>query len=669
MGLLQNLLARLPAAKPAPELLQADRHGVCLGGSNGGFINTGVVHGNVLIVQGQSHPMGLQIPFRQAGDLAETDLNLLRWSSRLPRDLVGRNQPMAQLQAWAQSPTKLSVAVVQGDAGVGKTRLAFELADALQHSGWQAGQLKDPSQPIAFAQPLDGCLLVVDYPEEHPHTMAQWLTGLVNCALPPWKLRVLLLCRNHATLLAQQPHLAALCDPSLAPLTLQGLAQQDPWSLFQSAHAAFAARKAGSGTSPLPLPLTPASFSHWLGRDAIHQRPLLVQAYALNLVNDPSATDRVGDALVHDIVAREEHHFTQRCAAQGLQSCAAGAWLLQVLSGITGGLSLAQLHHLHAHLPPASLGGRALPTQAQWRTLLGNQATHLPALEPDLFAAHALHTYPDATADGWPAAALPVLMALDQGAPDYAQTLAARLNGLVRLNWDRPQSQRGIAGVLVGALFKVVAADHAAPAWWAYLQQNPLAPALVPLAVALERGEVGRFEALYATDAVQYGVPLARSLNNLSVHFGASGDQAAGLAAIRRAVEIREKLALDNFAAHGANLASSLNNLSVDLAESGDQAAGLAAVRRAVEIREKLAQDNFAAYGADLASSLYNLSVDLAASGEPDDLAEAKKLNDRALELIAPFALPGTTHSQWQEAMQRLRDDLARFTDAAASGS
>jgi hypothetical protein len=83
-----------------------------------------------------------------------------------------------------------------------------------------------------------------------------------------------------------------------------------------------------------------------------------------------------------------------------------------------------------------------------------------------------------------------------------------------------------------------------------------------------------------------------------------TGDRAGSLEAIKRAVEIREQLAKENFSAHGPNLAVSLSNLSVDLAKTGDRLGGLVAIQRAVEIREQLAKENFNAYGEDLCLSL-----------------------------------------------------------------
>lgn len=144
----------------------------------------------------------------------------------------------------------------------------------------------------------------------------------------------------------------------------------------------------------------------------------------------------------------------------------------------------------------------------------------------------------------------------------------------------------------------------------------------------------------------------ALALKWLSMARIKQGDRKGALAPARESVEIREKLAAENFAAHAPDLATSLSNLSGRLAESGDRAGGLTAIRRAVGIREQLAAENFAAYAPDLAASLNNLAGRLAESG---DRAGGLAAVERAIELITPFATPGTVYADWLSAMQRGR--------------
>ncbi|TDE42407.1 ATP-binding protein, partial [Nonomuraea mesophila] len=54
---------------------------------------------------------------------------------------LGREEELARLRAWAAEPAALSIAVLTGRAGTGKSRLAGELCAELAGSGWDAGLL------------------------------------------------------------------------------------------------------------------------------------------------------------------------------------------------------------------------------------------------------------------------------------------------------------------------------------------------------------------------------------------------------------------------------------------------------------------------------------------------------------------------------------------------
>jgi hypothetical protein len=68
------------------------------------------------------------------------ETNVLRASTRsIPR--VGREREMADLRAWLNRGTPISVQVMTGGAGHGKTRLALELIVEMTPRGWRAGFL------------------------------------------------------------------------------------------------------------------------------------------------------------------------------------------------------------------------------------------------------------------------------------------------------------------------------------------------------------------------------------------------------------------------------------------------------------------------------------------------------------------------------------------------
>ena len=90
----------------------------------------------------------------------------------------------------------------------------------------------------------------------------------------------------------------------------------------------------------------------------------------------------------------------------------------------------------------------------------------------------------------------------------------------------------------------------------------------------------------------------------------------------------------------------SLHNWAIDLANAGQREQALAAIERAVSIHEDLADQTPAVYAPQLAGSLGNLAHSLPAH-------EAIPHLQRALRLITPYALPGTTYEKWQQMMEK----------------
>ena len=157
---------------------------------------------------------------------------------------------------------------------------------------------------------------------------------------------------------------------------------------------------------------------------------------------------------------------------------------------------------------------------------------------------------------------------------------------------------------------------------------------------------VSIIEALAGQNFAAYGTDLAGNLNNLSICLANYGQREHALAAVARAVKIYENLAEQNFAAYGPDLAMSLHNWAIDLANAGQREQALAAIERAVSIHEDLADQTPAVYAPQLAGSLGNLAHSLPAH-------EAIPHLQRALRLITPYALPGTTYEKWQQMMEK----------------
>lgn len=118
--------------------------------------------------------------------------------------LVGREPELAALTAWREADRPLSVRVLTGRGGSGKTRLALALVDAARADGWHAGFVSGEElirfraqQNLADWGWQRPTLIVFDYAATHAAALRGWLAELAvreaDAAAP---LRLLLLERH-----------------------------------------------------------------------------------------------------------------------------------------------------------------------------------------------------------------------------------------------------------------------------------------------------------------------------------------------------------------------------------------------------------------------------------------------------------------------------------------
>ena len=570
---------------------------------------------------------------------------LLSWKSQLT-ELFGREQELQSLHDWADSNNTISIRLIVGEGGTGKTRLAFEFARQLkEQKNWQAGEAKGLAG--CWYTSHSGTLLVIDYPEQNTEKVTALLEALSRQPLA-CKLRVLLLGRNGDFL----GKLTQTTQEIIAPqIQLEGLAAENTaaWALFQQAWQQLHERK--QVTVPT-LPMTLEVFEQWQRQDATHQRPLFVLALIVRLMLDPSSKDLKAQAIIRTLIKEfEVNRLTKEAKQLTPQINQYSLIMLRALAALSGQLESQALRDLIQACETLKLDIQ-LPTLPQLKeTSLWNQEA-IHALQPDLLAAdllqYALTKQAGDQAGTWQYLGLEATTNMAE-----ASSILGRLihdaQQILRHPWPLQEltdwvcQEAGRCQKLNDALSRnymertliplAIATGHV-------LQEQENSPQTharhlnnlsIDLAADGQRDEalstiqraVEIYDQLAGENFAAYGPALALNLNNLSIRLAADGQRDEALSAIRRAVEIYDQLASDNFAAYGPALALSLNNLSNRLADDGQRDEALSAIRRAVEIREQLAGENFAAYGPDLAMSLNNLSLRLA-----DDDGDHKELMD-----------------------------------------
>ncbi len=133
----------------------------------------------------------------------ETEADVLSpYSFSIP--MVGRDDVLGELGEWLDGAKPISVRVLTGRAGAGKTRLALELIEARLLDGWDAGIVTSRELERFFKQRNQQSwgwqrptLVVIDYAASHAEAIYDWLAELSDHGGIDGKpLRLLLLERN-----------------------------------------------------------------------------------------------------------------------------------------------------------------------------------------------------------------------------------------------------------------------------------------------------------------------------------------------------------------------------------------------------------------------------------------------------------------------------------------
>ncbi|MBY0429772.1 MAG: ATP-binding protein, partial [Rhodospirillales bacterium] len=288
--------------------------------------------------------------------------------------LIGREQPRQRLLSWAWEGESLGSGLLWGEGGIGKTRLAAEIAQQLADQGWITGFATTDLIPEG-----ERVFLILDDIEEQP----QRLDALLS-ALPQAEGRVrLLLIGRHPP---ESWHDAV--DRSRAGRTWEGalvqLAAPAPKMQVEILREAMKAAATHFGR-PLPdLPERRAAL--WLARSERHRLPLYACAAAIHAIFEgDEAFSLDATAVMESLVQRQLVRIDNAGDAGGWQRMA-GSRLIGLAALGPGGFDSARLEEVANPILELGIPGSHRIVEAV-KTLGWWSGRRLPAPEPGPVAA------------------------------------------------------------------------------------------------------------------------------------------------------------------------------------------------------------------------------------------------------------------------------------------
>ncbi|MEU5164534.1 tetratricopeptide repeat protein, partial [Streptomyces sp. NPDC020875] len=613
----------------------------------------------------------------------------------------GQQEAGAAGDVWGWGAGHVRARLLTGAGGAGKTRLAAELASRMAVGGWTVVRLTpDTTAPLdALARVTRPLLVVVDYAETRVpqlHTLLQ----VVDHEQTARPVRILCLARGAGdwwTRAADHPHAQALADATVTAIPALHHSPDERADSYRRALEDFAARLPQTGpdhrTGLVDSLTMPAAFPALTGDEFDH--PLSVHMAALLALLDKAAGATpapVGARSLEGRLLGHERTYWDNTANSTGRNLGDGRTggetreLAIALAALTVPADRDQARHLLAHLP--GLGDESAAglrgALATWLADLypAPDGAAWGSLQPDRLAEHHIHTQTAREPDLFTR----ILANLPTGQTPHTLSVLARTA-------QRPHHTTTITNLLQNAL--TTNPEALAPA---VLDTATRTPHPQPLVTALTHllhttPDTGLLHQLrdklpdsslalaeWAADLTtalvhHHDTPdpdlpdLAASLNNQSLRLADLGRREEALAAVTRAVTIREALAGARPDAFLPDLAASLNNQSVQLGALGRLEEALTTITRATGIYETLAGARPDAFLPDLAASLNNQSVQL---GDLGRLEEALAAVTRATGIYEALAgarpdafLPGLAMSFNNQSLRL--GDLGRLEEALAA--
>ncbi len=516
-----------------------------------------------------THPQELVIPWQTEINPNADIFTLLHWRSCLS-GFYGRDEEESELMGWANSDSDVSLKFICADGGVGKTRLAAELATKLrdQHN-WGAGFV-DLRKAQSFALRKKGTLLVIDYPEENRAGVEDFLKDLAGIG-DVGRLRILILTRQPLEAwipVINNCNVNVFHDP--LPLNLGKLTAPPAHELYNSVLERAAMHFATS-----PAPLSPEALAAWLKEGEVHARPLFTVAAAVYdaLHPDDPAVKYEKTEIIESLVERELKRLRNLGQEHGCEDEYVFARVL-ALAAFDDPLSVERVREL-AEIPELRLG---FPAGSDPGLKLKNsglvQDGVIPAPKPDIVTA----AFVVAVLREEPATAPEVIwqgLERDFGRNAISFTrLCHDAEAVLGIHEYRVSAW--LAEGVRGNLSRCALLDDT-------ITEPPIPRACI--AAAIEVDNTYLHEATEDEDR-------ARLLNNLSNHLSEDGQHAEALAAVAEAVDLSRELARGNPARFNPDLASSLGSQGTILRKSGKVREALAAFQEGAELTRPYAEAN-----------------------------------------------------------------------------
>ncbi|WP_149258184.1 tetratricopeptide repeat protein [Actinomadura sp. K4S16] len=574
---------------------------------------------------------------------------------------TGREAELAGLREWRDGRAALSVRLVHGPGGQGKSRLAAQAARLWSADGWTvltALHRHDPAAPPEFApgdlRAARGLLVVADYAERWDVAdLLRMLSDLRGAEGP--KVRVLLLARPAGTwwqTLAHRLDADLGLEAGASALDALEAGAHGRGRLFEEARDRYAALLDVPGARLVPAPEAVMADDGYAQVLAVH-----MAALAAVLAHEEGArAPRLPAEVSMFLLSRERVHWEE--LHRGLLSTGADAMGQAVYTAtLTGGLPRAEavealvraevesvLHpgqiikdHAVCYPPPPGSAGVLRPL---YPDRLGEDFVALTTpghdhpYPSDPWAADAAERLLGAGGKAWTRSAMTVLV---ETARRWPHVRDGRLFPLLRA---RPELAVQAGGAALTALAELPDLDPALlDAVEALLPERrdvDLDPGVAAITRRWAEQRLGR--APREGDGVLEDRALTHT--KLTGRLIKAGLYAEAMESAREAVAAYRRPAEQRPGEYLSDLSGALVNLGICQAHLGMRPEALEATEEGVELDRRLAESGSAARLENLASSLNNLGNRLAELGHRDRALEASWESVRIRRRLAETAPP-----------------------------